>query len=50
MDWLMEVNVSEKRAVSIFKAEVNYTKQSTWLFNPKNIIIIVTAVKNLSLT
>jgi hypothetical protein len=56
MDWLVEANVSEKRTVSIFRAEVrmqgirgitqNSTKGSLKeRANQNYIIIIVTAVK-----
>jgi hypothetical protein len=56
VDWLVEANVSEKHAVSIFRAEVTSALKMEIATNPhsiltqKNIIGIVTSVKILNLT
>jgi hypothetical protein len=46
VDWLLKASVSEKHAVFIFRVE---GLQSTWQFNPKNIIRIVIAMKILNI-
>jgi hypothetical protein len=50
VDWVVEANVSEKRAVSIFWAQDEPTNQSTWALTKKDIIRTVTTVKTLNFT